>query len=129
MDRDGHLLDARWPFSRRPELLAQGRSFFRRVGLASVFVGRFFGPLRATIPLLAGIANMPPRPFWLSNIASAVIWAPALLLPGSAVVWVVDRLPASGFWKVIVGGVLLVLLAGAVWLVDRWLSAQTRAQG
>ena len=126
--RYGHLLDARWPFSRRPELLAQGRSFFRRFGLASVFVGRFFGPLRATIPLLAGIANMPPLPFWLSNIASAVIWAPALLLPGSAVVWVVDRLPASGFWKAVVGGGLLILLAGAVWLVDRWWFAKARVQ-
>ncbi len=127
--RYGHLLDEHWPFSRPPELLAQGETFFRRFGLASVFVGRFFGPLRATIPLLAGVSKMPPRPFWLSNIASALIWAPALLLPGSAVVLLLDRLPASGFWKVIVGGLLLVLLVGAVWLVNRWWFLKTRAQG
>ncbi|MBU6474083.1 MAG: DedA family protein [Alphaproteobacteria bacterium] len=126
--RYGHLLDARWPFRWRPELLAQGREFFQRFGLASVFVGRFFGPLRATVPLLAGIAKMPPLPFWLSNIASAVIWAPALLLPGSAVALLVDRLQVSGFWKAVAGCVLLVLLAGAAWLVDRWWFAKTGPQ-
>ncbi|MBU6444434.1 MAG: DedA family protein [Alphaproteobacteria bacterium] len=118
--RYGHLLEGRWPFRRHPELLVQGETFFRRFGLASVFVGRFFGPLRATIPLLAGIANMPPLPFWFSNIASAVIWAPALLLLGSAVVLFVGHLPASGFWKVIVGGLLLVFLVSATWLTNRW---------
>ena len=126
--RYGHLLDEHWPFRQHPELLAQGETFFRRFGLASVFVGRFFGPLRATIPLLAGIAKMPPRPFWLSNIASAFIWAPALLLPGSAVVLLLDHLPASGFWKIVLGGLLLVLLVDAAWLIDRRWFAKTRAQ-
>ncbi len=37
--RYGHLLGQRWPFSRHPELLVQGERFFRRFGLASVFVG------------------------------------------------------------------------------------------
>ena len=126
--RYGHLLDARWPFRRHPELLVQGETFFRRFGLASVFVGRFFGPLRATIPLLAGIAKMSPLRFWFSNVASAVIWAPALLLPGSAVVLLVDHLPASGFWKIVAGGLLLVLLVGAAWLIDRRWFAKTKAQ-
>lgn len=124
----GHLLRQRWPFGRHPELLAQGEMFFRRFGLASVFVGRFFGPLRATIPLLAGIMNMPPLPFWLSNIASAVIWAPALLLPGSAVVLLVDQLSANRFWKMIVGGLLIILIVSAVWLIDRLWFSKTRAQ-
>jgi len=117
--RYGHLLERRWPFSRHPELLEQGRRFFERFGLASVFVGRFFGPLRATIPLLAGIARMRPLPFWLSNVGSALIWAPALLLPGSAVVLLVNDLPTSDFLKALIGVVLLALLALGVWFVHR----------
>lgn len=117
--RYGHLLERRWPFNRHPELLVQGQMFFRRFGLASVFVGRFFGPLRATIPLLAGIAKMPPLPFWLSNIASALIWAPALLLPGSAVVLLIDDVPTTEFWKMVLGGLLLAFVAGATWLFHR----------
>ncbi|HEY2446098.1 MAG TPA: DedA family protein [Rhizomicrobium sp.] len=115
----GHLLDKSWPFTRHPELLVQGRSFFRRFGVASVFIGRFFGPLRATIPLLAGISKMPPLPFWLSNIASAAIWAPALLLPGSAIVLLMDDLPTSRFWKLVAGIALIVCLGIGAWFVRR----------
>jgi membrane protein DedA with SNARE-associated domain len=109
--RYGHLLERRWPFTRRPELLKQGEAFFSRYGLASVFLGRFFGPLRATIPLVAGIAKMRPVPFWLSNIVSALIWAPALLLSGSAIVMLVDRLSASRSAKIIAGALVIAVLA------------------
>ncbi len=117
--RYGHLLECRWPFSRHPELLSQGQLFFRRFGLASVFVGRFFGPLRATIPLMAGIAKMKPLPFWLSNIASAAIWAPALLLPGTAISLLITSIPMNSSLRLLVGSSLLGLFALAVWLVHR----------
>lgn len=125
--RYGHLLERRWPFSRHPELLEQGRKFFNRFGLASVFIGRFFGPLRATVPLLAGISKMRPLPFWLSNIGSALIWAPALLLPGSAVVLLVDDLPTSNVLKLVMGAVLLALFALGVWFVHRRWFASTNS--
>ncbi|MGD0142435.1 MAG: DedA family protein, partial [Rhizomicrobium sp.] len=78
--RFGHLLEKHWFFVRHPEILARGYGFFARFGTVSVFVGRFFGPVRAAIPLVAGIMGMPTRKFWIANIASAFIWAPALLL-------------------------------------------------
>src|ERR1700690_1952740 len=65
-----------WPFSRYPELLPNGIDFFARHGGKSVFIGRFFGPLRAVIPLAAGLMQMPRGWFWLANIASALVWAP-----------------------------------------------------
>src|SRR4029077_15455805 len=43
-----------WPFTRNPELLSNGMRFFARHGGKSVFIGRFFGPIRAVIPLAAG---------------------------------------------------------------------------
>src|SRR5271170_5345814 len=39
-----------WPFSRNPELLPSGIRFFERHGGKSVFIGRFYGPIRAVIP-------------------------------------------------------------------------------
>lgn len=71
-----------WPFRNHPETLAQGIVFFERYGWASVFIGRFFGPLRAVIPLTAGMLKMPPVPFYAANCLSALIWAPALLYSG-----------------------------------------------
>ncbi|HHH39751.1 MAG TPA: phosphatase PAP2 family protein, partial [Sedimenticola sp.] len=48
----------------------------------SVAIGRFFGPVRAVIPLVAGMMEMPPGRFFVANLASALVWAPAYLLPG-----------------------------------------------
>lgn len=80
----GHMLDKHWYFVRHPQLLSRGYSFFDRYGTTSVFIGRFFGPVRAAIPLVAGIMNMSWRQFWIANIGSALIWAPALLLLGTS---------------------------------------------
>ncbi len=65
-----------WPFTRHPEMLAQAHSFFNRWGTASVFLGRFFGPIRAVIPLVAGMMDMAPLRFQIANWTSAMLWAP-----------------------------------------------------
>ncbi len=71
-----------WPLSRYPTLILQGQNFFNKHGKKSVVLGRFFGPLRAIVPTIAGISNMPAMQFYLSNILSAIVWAPLYLLPG-----------------------------------------------
>lgn len=71
----------RW-FRMHTEQLQRGRDFFEKWGDASVALGRFFGPIRAVVPLVAGLMDMPPGRFYLANILSALAWAPAYLLPG-----------------------------------------------
>jgi membrane protein DedA with SNARE-associated domain len=80
--RFGSVIPKLWPFRRHPDTLAQGIGFFERYGWASVFIGRFFGPLRAIVPLAAGMLKMPRLPFYVANCLSALIWAPALLFSG-----------------------------------------------
>jgi membrane protein DedA with SNARE-associated domain len=77
-DRVGHM----WPLSRHPQMLERGHRFFERWGIAGVFFGRFFGPLRAAVPLAAGICGMPQRHFQIANVASALVWAAGILAPG-----------------------------------------------
>ena len=72
-----------WPLSRTPDLIPRGERFFRRWGTLGVFFGRFFGPLRAAVPLAAGICEMPPLAFQLANAASAIVWATGILAPGT----------------------------------------------
>ncbi|MDR3534869.1 MAG: DedA family protein [Acetobacteraceae bacterium] len=71
-----------WPLSRHPDLLARGERVFHRWGVVGVFLGRFLGPLRATVPLVAGIFRMPALPFQLANVTSGMIWAAGILTPG-----------------------------------------------
>lgn len=72
-----------WPLSRRPELLPRAELFFARWGAMSVVLCRFFSPMRATIPLLCGIFEMPFWPFQIANWLSALLWAGVMLGPGT----------------------------------------------
>ena len=109
-----------WPFSRHPDLLSRGILFFERHGGKSVFIGRFFGPIRAVIPLAAGIMQMPRGRFWFANVTSALVWAPMLLLAGDLVGEVGDRLIGSTNTIILVfGGLTLIGIAGVVWAALR----------
>jgi len=84
-----------WPFTRNPHLLPNGMRFFARHGGKSVFIGRFFGPVRAVIPLAAGVMQMPRGLFWFANITSAIVWAPMLVFAGDTVGGIGERLIGS----------------------------------
>jgi membrane protein DedA with SNARE-associated domain len=71
-----------WPLSRYPEILLRGEDFVRKWGVPGVFIGRFSGPLRATVPLAAGIFEMPYWSFQFANVLSALVWSAVLLLLG-----------------------------------------------
>ena len=71
-----------WPLSRYPEILPRGEEFVKKWGVPSIFIGRFFGPLRASVPLAAGIFEMSYWPFQIANFISALVWSAALLLVG-----------------------------------------------
>jgi membrane protein DedA with SNARE-associated domain len=71
-----------WPLSQHPDLIPKGEAFVRKWGVAAVFIGRFFGPARAAVPLAAGILVMPWWPFQIANFLSAFLWAGLLLAPG-----------------------------------------------
>ncbi len=85
-------LNSVWPFKRYPRLIARGESFFLDHGGKSVIIGRFVGPIRPVIPLIAGALYMPWQRFLLFNLLSAAGWALVYILPG----YVVGSALASG---------------------------------
>jgi membrane protein DedA with SNARE-associated domain len=72
-----------WPLTKYPDLLPKGHIFFEKWGAAGVFIGRFFGPLRAAVPLVAGACQMDRLTFQIANWSSAVVWAAVTLGPGA----------------------------------------------
>ena len=118
--RFGGSIARAWPFSRHPDLLARGILFFERHGGKSVFIGRFFGPIRAVIPLAAGIMLMPRGRFWFANVTSALVWAPMLLFAGDAVGEIGERLIGSTNTVLVVfGGLTLIGIGAIVWAAMR----------
>ena len=71
-----------WPFKSNPQILQKGEVFFTKYGGMSVFIGRFVGPVRALVPIVAGMLGMKPLQFTIANVTSAIGWAPAYMLPG-----------------------------------------------
>jgi membrane protein DedA with SNARE-associated domain len=105
-----------WPFTRNPDLLPNGIRFFARHGGKSVFIGRFFGPVRAVVPLAAGIMRMPRGLFWLANITSAIVWAPMLVFAGDTVGDVGGQLIGSGNTALLVfGGLTAFGIVALLW--------------
>jgi membrane protein DedA with SNARE-associated domain len=81
-----------WPLSRYPEILPRGEAFVKSRGVPSIFIGRFFGPLRASVPLAAGIFEMPYWSFQIANFVSALVWSAALLLFGDVIAQIAEWL-------------------------------------
>ncbi|WP_263264836.1 bifunctional DedA family/phosphatase PAP2 family protein [Pseudomonas sp. RIT-PI-S] len=81
-----------------PQWLGSAESFIQRYGIASLLVGRFIGPLRPMLPMVAGMLEMPLVRFILVSLVAAAGWSVAYLMPG----WMTGaavRLPLpSGFW-------------------------------
>ena len=74
-----------WPLSKHPGLIPRGEAFIKNWGAAGIFIGRFFGPLRAAVPLVAGIFEMNFWVFQFANFTSAFVWAGVLLTLGDGV--------------------------------------------
>ena len=105
-----------WPFTRNPDLLQNGMRFFARHGGKSVFIGRFFGPVRAVIPLAAGVMRMPRGLFWLANVTSAIAWAPMLVFAGDTIGNLGGRLIGSGNAALLVfGGLTAFGIIAMLW--------------
>ncbi len=70
-------------YERHRESADKAMAFMRKWGAAGVFIGRFSGPLRAFVPLAAGLIAIPQWLFQFANVTSAIIWAGVLLSPGT----------------------------------------------
>ncbi|WP_244828688.1 bifunctional DedA family/phosphatase PAP2 family protein [Caballeronia sp. TF1N1] len=102
-----------WPFRAHPGALVAGRRYFDKHGAKSVVLARFVGPMRAVVPVVAGVAGMTPARFLAVNIISALIWAPLHILPGVVFGASIELAGAVSIRLV----VILVILAALAWLV------------
>lgn len=75
-------LRAMWPLRTHPAWFERGQAYFALHGGKSVLLGRFLAPVRAIVPVIAGMSDMPVARFYAVNVLSALAWAGAHLLPG-----------------------------------------------
>lgn len=105
-----------WPFTRYPYWLVYGQEYFKRHGGKSVFFGRFIGPLRALIPVIAGMMHMNYMKFFIANVLSAIGWSIIYVMPGVFIGAASSELSEGSSKR------LLLILFGlilALWIITR----------
>ncbi|ONG54707.1 DedA family protein [Pseudoroseomonas deserti] len=99
--------------ARGRRLQARSVLIFRRWGWWAVFLSRFFAPLRAFVPVIAGLSGMSMARFQSANIPSAILWAPVVLLPGQIAAWAAGALDGPA----LLAGLAILLAATGFFLV------------
>jgi len=82
-EKFGHWLHNRkdsWLFKK--EYLAKAHDFYERHGFFAILVGRFVPVVRTFVPIIAGIGQMPKKPFLMANILGSIIWVAAFVFLG-----------------------------------------------
>lgn len=123
-----------WPFHHYPKLMSYGKDFFLRHGGKSVLIGRFVGPLRSMIPVIAGMMRMPQYQFLFSNILSAVGWALVYVMPGYFIGEASNQLSSESAKRLVMFIILLLLaiwlggrgIHGLACLINRWYATRIR---
>lgn len=67
-------------FKKRLGLIRKAEFFFARHGGKSLFLGRFAGPLRGSVPFIAGCSGMRPSTFFRNTLLSCILWG--IVYPG-----------------------------------------------
>ncbi len=118
-------IDNIWPFRKYPKLLNYSQAFFQKHGGKSIIIGRFFGPARSTVPLVAGMLKMGWWRFFIAAIPSAILWAIIYTIPGILIGAISVELPPKKMTQVLIAGItIIILLWFAFWLIQlsfRWL--------
>ncbi|HVV69783.1 MAG TPA: VTT domain-containing protein [Gammaproteobacteria bacterium] len=97
-----------WPFRKHPEWLSMGETFFHKHGGKSVVIGRFFGPVRSAVPLIAGLLHMKVGRFVIAALPSAILWSLVYIGPGIVVGALSLGLPPATATKFILAILALV---------------------
>src|SRR5699024_5730430 len=73
----------RWSFLKKNKaLLDKTEHALHQHSMFTILVGRFVGPTRPLVPMVAGMLDLPVAKFITPNIIGCLLWPPFYFLPG-----------------------------------------------
>jgi len=114
--------------SLRPESFEMGKRFIARYGVWALVLGKFIGPLRCIVPLLAGMFHMAAAAFFVVELASALLWATSLTFMGYFFYRSYEAFQAYLSLSAGLGLVSAAIASLAVFLIKRRRSAKKASQ-
>ncbi len=103
-----------WPFNKMGKWLNYGEKFFAKHGSSSIIIGRFIGPTRAAMPLIAGLFRFTWKQFLPSVIIAALLWSLIYMLPGIFLGALALEFPPEQLTKVFLCGLIFIV---CIWLI------------
>ena len=115
-----------WPMSHYPALTTRSETLFERYGAFAVIFARFIAPIRAVVPMTAGVLGMPPWRFFPLNIIAILFWAPAHVLPGVLAGSAAEKWGAriEHYGLPLAGGIIAIGCIG--WAIYHWRDSYRR---
>ncbi len=116
-----------WPFKKHPKWLSMGETFFKKHGGKSIVLGRFIGPARSTVPLVAGLLRLTWLRFAVAAIPSAVLWAMMYMVPGILLGALSQEIPKAETTRFFLYGIsALIIIWLTFWLIQHFFIQLTR---
>lgn len=103
-----------WPFYKMGKWFNYGENFFAKHGASSIIIGRFIGPTRAAMPLIAGLFRFTWKQFLPSVIVAALLWSLIYMLPGIVLGTLALEFPPEQLTKVFLSGLIFIVF---VWFI------------
>ena len=110
-----HRIFKIWPFKNHKNWLESGRDFFVKHGTKSVIIGRFIGPVRSAVPMIASLMGMSYRRFILAGMCSATLWSLLYILPGYVLGKYSYQIPYKDLAKWIALAVVILIILGTLY--------------
>lgn len=114
----------RWSFLKKHKaLLDKTEHALHEHSLFTILVGRFVGPTRPLVPMVAGMLDLPIRKFLPPNIIGCLLWPPFYFLPGilaGAAIDIPADMQSSSFkWLLLLTAIVLWLACWLCWRLWR----------
>ncbi|MCX7120477.1 MAG: LssY C-terminal domain-containing protein [Gammaproteobacteria bacterium] len=116
-----------WPFKKHPKWLLMGEAFFKKHGGKSIVLGRFIGPARCMVPMIAGLLRLTWLRFMIAALPSAILWALVYISPGILVGVLAHEAPKGEATEFLLYGVAVIVVLGFIfWLIQHFFMQLTR---
>ncbi len=82
------------------------QEFFQKYGMMAFVFGRFIPVVRTFLPILAGIAKINVKRFWLYNLLGATLWVSSVVMAGY---WLSQLFPSLTDYLGLVAIIMIII--------------------
>lgn len=97
------------------------KSILHKHNIMTIIIGRFIGPTRPLIPMIAGMLKLPLKKFFFPSLIGCILWPPVYFFPG-IVTGITIKIPQNSendYFKWFLLLISLLIWFG-IWLTSKW---------